>query len=162
MQLTVRIFIILSIFISATTLADTFIEERNFVVEAKLSILPKIPVMSIDTVLEIRDSNYEYKFSIRTNNLVDFIWNRSMKTQNTNKIFMLEQKYCGLSFEEKLKKLLMFLKNKNADTIFIQNSESVSWLFNIRGADLLYTPITFAYSLISKKYIYILGYGERR
>tara|TARA_A100001011_G_scaffold398858_1_gene504846 strand:+ start:2428 stop:4206 length:1779 start_codon:yes stop_codon:yes gene_type:complete len=89
------------------------------------------------------------------NNLVDFIWNRSMKTQNTNKIFMLEQKYCGLSFEEKLKKLLMFLKNKNADTIFIQNSESVSWLFNIRGADLLYTPITFAYSLISKKYIYI-------
>ena len=88
-------------------------------------------------------------------NLVDFIWNRSMKTQNTNKIFILEKKYCGLSFDEKLKKLLVFLKNKNADSIFIQNSESVSWLFNIRGADLLYTPITFAYSLISKKYIYI-------
>ena len=72
MQLTRRIFII-SLFISATTLADPFIEERNFVVEAKLSILPKIPVMSIDTVLEIQDNNYEYKFSIRTNNIVDFI-----------------------------------------------------------------------------------------
>ena len=73
MQLTGRIFIILSLLISATTLADPFIEERNFVVEAKLSILPKIPVMSIDTVLEIEDNNYEYKFSIRTNNIVDFI-----------------------------------------------------------------------------------------
>tara|TARA_B100001027_G_scaffold53673_1_gene35929 strand:- start:2373 stop:3116 length:744 start_codon:yes stop_codon:yes gene_type:complete len=73
MQLTRCISIILSLFISATTLADPFIEERNFVVEAKLSILPKIPVMSIDTVLEIQDNNYEYKFSIRTNNIVDFI-----------------------------------------------------------------------------------------
>ena len=73
MQLTRYIFIILSLITSATTLADPFIEERNFVVEAKLSILPKIPVMSIDTVLEIQDNNYEYKFSIRTNNIVDFI-----------------------------------------------------------------------------------------
>ena len=73
MQLTKYIFIILSLITSATTLADPFIEERNFVVEAKLSILPKIPVMTIDTVLEIQDNNYEYKFSIRTNNIVDFI-----------------------------------------------------------------------------------------
>ena len=73
MQLTKYIFIILSLFTSASTLADEFIEERNFIVEAKLSILPKIPVMSIDTVLEIQNNNYEYKFSIRTNNIVDFI-----------------------------------------------------------------------------------------
>ena len=73
MLLTRCIFIIFSLFISTITLADPFIEERNFVVEAKLSILPKIPVMSIDTVLEIEDNNYEYKFSIRTNNIVDFI-----------------------------------------------------------------------------------------
>ena len=73
MLLTKCIFIIFSLFISTITLADPFIEERNFVVEAKLSILPKIPVMSIDTVLEIEDNNYEYKFSIRTNNIVDFI-----------------------------------------------------------------------------------------
>tara|TARA_A100001011_G_scaffold400169_1_gene512909 strand:+ start:1843 stop:2595 length:753 start_codon:yes stop_codon:yes gene_type:complete len=73
MQLTKYIFIILSLFTSVTTLADPFIEERNFVVEAKLSILPKIPVMNIDTILMIEDDKYEYKFSIRTNNIVDFI-----------------------------------------------------------------------------------------
>ena len=73
MQLTKYFFIILSLFTSANTLADTFIEERNFVVEAKLSILPKISVMNIDTILAIEDHNYEYKFSIRTNNIVEFI-----------------------------------------------------------------------------------------
>ena len=73
MQLNKYILIILSLFTSAPTLADPFIEERNFVVEAKLSILPKISVMSINTALSIKDNNYEYKFSIRTNNIVDFI-----------------------------------------------------------------------------------------
>ena len=73
MQLTKSIFIILLLFTTTATLADTFIEERNFVVEAKLSILPKIPVMNIDTILMIEDDKYEYKFSIRTNNIVDFI-----------------------------------------------------------------------------------------
>ena len=73
MQLTKYFFIILSLFTSTNTLADTFIEERNFVVEAKLSILPKIPVMNIDTILVIEDDNYEYKFSIRTSNIVEFI-----------------------------------------------------------------------------------------
>ena len=73
MQFIKYIFITLSFFTSVTTLADPFIEERNFVVEAKLSILPKIPVMTIDTVLAIDDNNYEYNFSIRTNNIVDFI-----------------------------------------------------------------------------------------
>ncbi len=73
MQLTKYILIILSLFISSTTLADPFIEERNFVVEAKLAFLPKIPVMTVNTVLAIEENNYEYKFSIRTNNIVDFI-----------------------------------------------------------------------------------------
>ena len=62
MQLTKYLFIILSLFTTATTLADPFIEERKFVVEAKLSILPKIPVMNIDTVLAIENNSYEYKF----------------------------------------------------------------------------------------------------
>ena len=73
MQLTKYLFIILSLFTTPTTLADPFIEERKFVVEAKLSILPKIPVMNIDTVLAIENNSYEYKFSIRTSNIVDFI-----------------------------------------------------------------------------------------
>ncbi len=88
-------------------------------------------------------------------NLIDYIWLRSLNVQNTENIFLLNKKYSGTSFNEKLKKLLLVLKKKKIDSIFIQNSESVAWLFNFRGMDLSCTPITFAYSLLSKEYTYI-------
>ena len=34
--------------------------------------------------------------------------------------------------------------------MFIQNSESIAWFFNLRGRDLPHTPITFCCSLIGK------------
>ena len=98
---------------------------------------------------------YQIKILKLKKNLIDYIWIRSLKVQNTKNIFILNQKYSGMTFVEKLNKLFAILKQKNVDWIFIQNSESVAWLFNIRGMDLPYTPITFAYSLISRKYIYI-------
>ena len=98
---------------------------------------------------------YQIKILKLKKNLIDYIWIRSLKVQNTKNIFILNQKYSGMTFTEKLNKLFAILKQKNADWIFLQNSESVAWLFNIRGMDLPFTPITFAYSLISRKYIYI-------
>ncbi len=88
-------------------------------------------------------------------NLIDYLWIRNLKIQNTKNIFILDQKYSGITFNEKLKKLTIILRKKNMDWVFLQNSESVAWLFNIRGMDLPYTPITFAYSLVSRKSIYI-------
>ena len=115
MQLTCRIFIILSLFTSATTLADPFIEERNFVVEAKLSILPRIPVMNIDTFLEIEDDNYEYKFSIRTNNVVDFI---NKVNGDGSIIGVIDQFYKPLHYKYKYtrKEKEKFVEIKYSDT----------------------------------------------
>ena len=62
-------------------------------------------------------------------------------------------------FQNNKKQFASFLNTqkivRDVDGIFLQNSESVARLFNIRGMDLPNTPITFAYSLISRKYIYI-------
>ena len=54
-------------------LADTTDVRRNFRVEAKLSLLPKIPIMNIDTILSVTNNQYKYEFSIRTTNIVEFI-----------------------------------------------------------------------------------------
>ena len=88
-------------------------------------------------------------------NLIDYIWKRNLTIQNTDKIFVLDKKFCGKSPSAKIKSIFKFLETKKADSIFIQNSESAAWLFNLRGADLPYTPITFCYVLISKKIIFI-------
>jgi hypothetical protein len=54
-------------------IADTIDVKRNFIVEAKLSFLPKIPIMNIATILTITNKKYKYEFSIRTTNIVEFI-----------------------------------------------------------------------------------------
>ena len=88
---------------------------------------------------------YQIKILKLKKNLIDYIWIRSLKVQNTKNIFILNQKYSGMTFVEKLNKLFAILKQKNVNWVFLQNSESVAWLFNMRGMDLPYTPITFAY-----------------
>ena len=64
--------IFISCFFSSVSLADT-VEERNFIIEAKLGILPSIQVMEIKTKLNMKDNNFNYIFNIKSKNIVNFI-----------------------------------------------------------------------------------------
>ncbi len=90
------------------------------------------------------------KLKIINNNLIDFIWKRKLNTQDASKIFFLSQKYCGESIKRKLTKAFNYLLKEKADFIFTQNSESIAWLFNMRGNDLPHTPLVFCSALIGK------------
>ena len=87
--------------------------------------------------------------------LIDIIWKRSLEVQKTNEIFFLKKKYTGIDLKEKKKKLVNYIDNEKVDFLYIENSESVAWLTNIRGKDLDFTPITFCSALINRKYIYL-------
>lgn len=65
----IYIFLIIS---SVYSLADTY-EERKFIIEAKLGILPGIKIMEIYTELKTEDDNFDYIFDIRSLNIVKFI-----------------------------------------------------------------------------------------
>tara|TARA_A100001011_G_scaffold397646_1_gene499345 strand:- start:7718 stop:8458 length:741 start_codon:yes stop_codon:yes gene_type:complete len=65
--------LVINLVFTYSAFTSTIVEKRNFVIEAKLSFLPKIPVMDIATVLSITKNEYIYDFSIRTNNIVEFI-----------------------------------------------------------------------------------------
>ncbi len=62
------------LFFSATsTLADTITEERKFIIEAKYGILPFVPIMEINTKLDVFKKSFEYDFNINTKKLISFI-----------------------------------------------------------------------------------------
>ena len=84
------------------------------------------------------------------NCLIDYLWKRKLSTQETSKIFFLPTKFCGESTKSKLMKTFAYLTKEKADYIFSQNSESIAWLFNMRGADLPHTPLVFCSALIGK------------
>ncbi len=95
-------------------------------------------------------SNNNTKIKIINKNIIDFLWKRKLNIQNTSKIFFLSTKYCGEGANKKLKKISHYLSKEKADFIFSQNSESIAWLFNMRGQDLTYTPLVFCSALIGK------------
>ncbi len=88
-------------------------------------------------------------------NLIDFIWKRDLKIQNTESIFLLASKYTGTTYEKKINLVFSYLINKKSDVLFLQNSESLAWLLNLRGKDVDCTPIIFCFSLITTKEVYI-------
>ena len=56
------------------SLADTKLEEREFILYAKLPIVPKISILHISTILlEIDNSLFELKFNVKTLNIVNYI-----------------------------------------------------------------------------------------
>lgn len=77
-------------------------------------------------------------------NLVDNIWDNKPKMPN-NPATELSIEFAGQSAEEKIQNIADQL---SADAVLITDPISVNWLFNIRGTDLAYTPIKFAYAVI--------------
>ncbi len=92
--------------------------------------------------------------------LIDRIWKRNLKTQKTNKVFLLDDKFTGQNYEKKIKKIFNYMQSEKTDLIYIQNSESIAWLLNLRGADLEFTPIILSNAIISKKKIYLFLENE--
>ncbi|MFQ9891676.1 MAG: aminopeptidase P family N-terminal domain-containing protein [Emergencia sp.] len=65
-----------------------------------------------------------------------------------SKIYPLPDTVTGESCASKLGRLLGFLKKRGADYHLITKLEDIAWLFNLRGSDINYTPVFFAYALI--------------
>ena len=56
---------------------------------------------------------------------------------------------CGRSFEEKLSDIRSDMAVKGADVLLISDLMEVAWLFNLRGADVLYTPVFYSYAIVT-------------
>jgi len=82
-------------------------------------------------------------------NLIDTIWKNKKKVKN-NKFYILEEKYHGESYLNKISKVNKFLKLKDIDYLLIMAIENISWLLNIRGSDALYSPLTNGKILFKK------------
>ena len=66
-------YIFISFFFIFPTLADTLNQERKFNIYAKLSLVPKIKIMEINTLLNIEGEIFDYEFVINSKNIVEFI-----------------------------------------------------------------------------------------
>ncbi|MCL4110213.1 UNVERIFIED_CONTAM: hypothetical protein GTU68_030597 [Idotea baltica] len=64
-------------------------------------------------------------------------------------IFELNVSFAGETRSSKLKRIRSQMKEHNADIHLVSTLDDIAWIYNIRGKDIQYNPVAYAYTLIS-------------
>ncbi len=67
------------------------------------------------------------------------------------KAFVLDEKYCGESLEEKLSKVRVLMKKEGFTHYITGSPECIMWLLNIRGNDVKHTPVMLSYLVVTDR-----------
>lgn len=83
-------------------------------------------------------------------NLVDLIW-EDQPPRPRNNIFHLGDEYAGQSVSDKINALREKLNKIGSPGLVVSQLDEVAWLFNLRGSDIPYNPVFFAYAILTKE-----------
>ena len=90
------------------------------------------------------------KYKIVDFDLLAEIWDKRKKLPD-GKIFILEDKYTGKTYKEKVKEIRVALKEKGADYNIISSLDDIAWIYNFRGDDVQHNPVALSFTVISEK-----------
>ncbi|WFD26778.1 Xaa-Pro aminopeptidase [Malassezia nana] len=119
--------------------------------------LPPQSRIGVDPKVISAEDAQELSLSLRTvssslvplrNNLVAEIWN-DRPTRPQEPIRPLPESITGRSFHDKLAELRAEIKKKHAQGFVATMLDEVAWLLNLRGNDVPYNPVFFAFCIIT-------------
>ena len=93
--------------------------------------------------------------------LADEIWAERPELI-ASEIYPLAPGVTGESSESKLLRVREEMREAGAEAHIITSLEEIAWLFNLRGRDVLHTPVFYAFALVEleKARVYLLNEGE--
>ncbi|MCY7009108.1 aminopeptidase P family protein [Fusobacterium simiae] len=112
---------------------------------SKIGIDAKILLSS-----DINEILSKKKYKIVDFDLLEEVWSER-KNLPGGKIFILEDKYTGKSYKEKVKEIKKILKEKEADYNIVSSLDDIAWIYNFRGCDILHNPVALSFTIISEK-----------
>ncbi|KAL3070328.1 hypothetical protein niasHS_016155 [Heterodera schachtii] len=83
-----------------------------------------------------------------TQNIVDLIWT-DRPPEMPKKLIHLGETECGEKPASKLRRLALLIRKANCDSIVLSQLDEIAWLFNLRGFDIPYSPVFFAYAFVT-------------
>ncbi len=100
---------------------------------------------------EIRDIlKKKGAFLLAGSDPADVIWTER-PADSAGKIKVLGEELCGEAYREKLKRVREELDRNNCDMHILSSLDDQMWLFNIRGNDIEYNPVAYAYTVIDRE-----------
>ncbi|KAI0480789.1 putative Xaa-pro aminopeptidase P [Xylariaceae sp. FL0804] len=82
-------------------------------------------------------------------NLVDSVWGAEKPAPPREPVIVLDQKYSGKDVKEKLSDLRKELEKKKSPGFVVSMLDEIAWIFNLRGNDIPFNPVFFAYAIIT-------------
>lgn len=68
-----------------------------------------------------------------------------------NPIYPLAKEYTGYTTDEKIDLVRKKLKEKNVGNYLLASLDDIAWLCNLRGTDILHTPVFYAYFMLEQE-----------
>ncbi|KAF8886119.1 peptidase M24, structural domain-containing protein [Infundibulicybe gibba] len=81
-------------------------------------------------------------------NPVDTIWEQRPARPH-NPVFYLDEKYSGESHVDKIARVRVEMEKKKVKAFVVTMLDEVAWLFNLRGSDIDFNPVFFAYAVVT-------------
>ncbi|NXF54461.1 XPP1 aminopeptidase, partial [Oceanites oceanicus] len=93
-------------------------------------------------------------------NLIDTIWT-DCPQRPCKPLIMLDLSYTGVSWRDKIVALRSKMAERKVLWFVVTALDEVAWLFNLRGSDVEYNPVFFAYAVIGMNTIRLFIDGDR-
>jgi Xaa-Pro aminopeptidase len=88
-------------------------------------------------------------------NFVDLVWGSAQPERPKNPVFALDVKYAGKGHTDKLGNVRQELEKQKARALVVTMLDEVAWLFNLRGSDIEFNPVFFAYAVVSADNVHL-------
>lgn len=124
---------------------------------AKIGVDPKL--ISLEQVKAFKkriqdstNSNVQIELVPVEQNLIDVIWStfEPVPERSSNNLMLLNSAFHGEDFKEKRSRVLKYIheKHKGPAALVVVALDEISWFLNMRGSDIEYNPVFYAYLLI--------------
>ncbi|CEM10978.1 unnamed protein product [Vitrella brassicaformis CCMP3155] len=94
-------------------------------------------------------------------NLVDEMWGADQPPMPCEPVFVHAEELAGRNTTEKLAGIRKKMKEKKCDLMVVTALDQVAWLLNLRGSDVAFNPVFFAYVTITPDDVTIYCNSER-
>ncbi|KAI8824803.1 peptidase M24, structural domain-containing protein [Fimicolochytrium jonesii] len=124
-----------------------------------MQVLPKSSKVGLDPKLitiaaakQLREALTKEGHSLEaiTENLIDKVWGAEQPARPVNPVTVHSVEYAGKSSSDKIAGIREQIAKKKAWGFAVTALDEIAWLFNLRGSDIAYNPVFFAYALITK------------
>nr|CAH7769398.1 unnamed protein product [Callosobruchus chinensis] len=121
---------------------------KNLGPGSKIGFDPKRYTYSQYNRLNAYLDNSDKKIVLLNQNLIEAIW-KGRPSRPANPINPLPYEYTGSTVRDKFSQVTQQMKEKNADHLVVSALDEIAYFLNLRGSDIAYNPVFFAYLIIS-------------